>query len=430
MVLGAAVDALSAMTREAAARPDPRRTFGAPVPQVPRAARDRPASRALAVEGEAARLGLGGAPPRRRYDALAGVVRACGESRGRYLPGAQQLELLRRLNAGRPSRPGAGRRACWPPRAAGRGRPDLELVGAVPESAFGPAPVDPAGAARRRAGARRRERAGRPGRRRGPPGAGGTARGPSWWRRGYRLVGDPELADPLRDQLVARGRPPGGREPRVLVRRQPTWPPWPPTPGRTAPSPRASPPGASGCGCSRSAARCRPAPTCSPSARAWERRGSARRGCTSCSTRRAVAAAGRRPRVAGGAGAAAGRGRRAGPPRRVGARPAGAARRARDPADAPGCGRGSRPAAAAVPRTPAPRRTPERSASGSRAPRSGCAGASSALATLSTATWTTSSRAGADDPPRRDGRPVAARRPSTSRSGCCSTRRPRRRRTR
>ncbi len=29
MVLGAAVDALSAMTREAAARPDPRRTFGA-----------------------------------------------------------------------------------------------------------------------------------------------------------------------------------------------------------------------------------------------------------------------------------------------------------------------------------------------------------------------------------------------------------------
>ena len=29
VVLGAAVDALSAMTREAAARPDPRRTFGA-----------------------------------------------------------------------------------------------------------------------------------------------------------------------------------------------------------------------------------------------------------------------------------------------------------------------------------------------------------------------------------------------------------------
>ena len=29
VVLGAAVDALSAMTREAAARPDPRRSFGA-----------------------------------------------------------------------------------------------------------------------------------------------------------------------------------------------------------------------------------------------------------------------------------------------------------------------------------------------------------------------------------------------------------------
>ncbi len=43
------------------------------------------------------------------------------------------------------------------------------------------------------------------------------ARRPSWWRRGYRLVGDPELADDLRGQLVARGRPPGGREPRILV---------------------------------------------------------------------------------------------------------------------------------------------------------------------------------------------------------------------
>ena len=39
----------------------------------------------------------------------------------------------------------------------------------------------------------------------------------SWWRRGYRLVGDPELADPLRAQLVSRGRPPGGREARIVV---------------------------------------------------------------------------------------------------------------------------------------------------------------------------------------------------------------------
>ena len=66
-----------------------------------------------------------------------------GESRGRYLPGAQQLELLRRLNqAGRPSAALAD--SVLAASAAGRGRPDLELAGAVPESAFGPAPVDPA----------------------------------------------------------------------------------------------------------------------------------------------------------------------------------------------------------------------------------------------------------------------------------------------
>ncbi len=37
------------------------------------------------------------------------------------------------------------------------------------------------------------------------------------WRRPYRLVGDPVLADPLRAQLVARGRPPGGGGARILV---------------------------------------------------------------------------------------------------------------------------------------------------------------------------------------------------------------------
>jgi hypothetical protein len=50
-----------------------------------------------------------------------------------------------------------------------------------------------------------------------PPVADDAQRRPSWWRRGYRLVGDPELAETLRDQLVARGRPPGGRDPRILV---------------------------------------------------------------------------------------------------------------------------------------------------------------------------------------------------------------------
>jgi hypothetical protein len=37
------------------------------------------------------------------------------------------------------------------------------------------------------------------------------------WRRRYRLVGDPWLADPLRAELVRRGRPPGGSGATVLV---------------------------------------------------------------------------------------------------------------------------------------------------------------------------------------------------------------------
>jgi hypothetical protein len=40
---------------------------------------------------------------------------------------------------------------------------------------------------------------------------------PRWWRTRYRLVGDPVLADPIRAELVARGRPPGGRGSTVLV---------------------------------------------------------------------------------------------------------------------------------------------------------------------------------------------------------------------
>ncbi len=137
------------------------------------------------------------------------------ESRGRYLPGAQQLELLRRLNvAGRPD--SALAEEVLAASAAGRGRPDLELTGAGPVSAFGPEPVDPgdlppaeltrvaASVLADRLVAAGSAPVAEPGR-------------PSWWRRGYRLVGDPELADPLRAELVARGRPPGGRDPQVVV---------------------------------------------------------------------------------------------------------------------------------------------------------------------------------------------------------------------
>lgn len=138
-----------------------------------------------------------------------------GDSQGRYLPGAQQLELLRRLNvAGRPSSElAAGVLAAS---AAGRGRPDLQLVGVGGESSFGPSPVDPgalpAGELVRVAANVLADRLVDG----GVPAA--PARGkPSWWRRGYRLVGDPELADPLRAQLLGRGRAPGGRQAQVLV---------------------------------------------------------------------------------------------------------------------------------------------------------------------------------------------------------------------
>jgi hypothetical protein len=156
------------------------------------------------------------------------------ESQGRYLPGAQQLELLRRLNAaGRPTPLLVD--AVLAASAAGRGRPDLELAGAGPEPEFGPRPVDPAGlpagelvrvAASVLAdqlldadevspvGRNARPEAGLPGV--GDQSPRRVAR-PGRWRRGYRLVGDPGLAEPLRAQLVARGRVPGGRDPRILA---------------------------------------------------------------------------------------------------------------------------------------------------------------------------------------------------------------------
>ena len=42
-------------------------------------------------------------------------------------------------------------------------------------------------------------------------------RAPRLLRRRYRLVGDPEVATPLRDALLASGRPPGGRRATVVV---------------------------------------------------------------------------------------------------------------------------------------------------------------------------------------------------------------------
>lgn len=138
-----------------------------------------------------------------------------GAPRGRILPGAQQLELLRRLNAaGTVPAPLATR--VLEASAPGRGRPDLELEGAVDRLDFGPPPVDPASlpddellrvAASLVAddvvatGAPEPRRTGRT----------------RLLRTKYRLVGDQVLADPIRADLVAHGRPPGGRGSTVLV---------------------------------------------------------------------------------------------------------------------------------------------------------------------------------------------------------------------
>ena len=130
-----------------------------------------------------------------------------GPSRGRLLPGAQQLELLRRVNlAGTPS--GTLVERIVTASAPGRGRPDLELDGAVEQLRFGPAPVDPAGLpghelVRVATGLLAEDlvASGTPERRRPPR--------PRPWRTRYCLVGDPVLTEPVRTGLTARGRPPG-----------------------------------------------------------------------------------------------------------------------------------------------------------------------------------------------------------------------------
>jgi len=131
---------------------------------------------------------------------------------GRYLPGAQQLELLRRLNlVGRPT--SALTERVLTTSAPGRGRPDLGLVGVLDASRFGPPPVDPADLPDaelvRVATSLIAEdvRAGE------PP----AARPARLLRRRYRVLGDPELARPVREALIADRRPPGGRSAVVVV---------------------------------------------------------------------------------------------------------------------------------------------------------------------------------------------------------------------
>lgn len=141
------------------------------------------------------------------------------EARGRVLPGAQQLELLRRLNAaGRPG-PELVRRVLEAS-APGRGRPDLELVGAVDPGPFGPRPVDPADLpddelVRVATSVLAEDLATTALPDHADPARRGPGRPP--WRGRFRLVGDPWLADAARHALAERGRHPGGRGATVLV---------------------------------------------------------------------------------------------------------------------------------------------------------------------------------------------------------------------
>lgn len=185
------------------------------------------------VDGEArawawvAHLREGGTTPWSRWydaaDPADPAVRPTSGPARRAIPGAQQLELLRRLNAARAggtvpdARPNSRLvERVLAASAPGRGSPDLELAGVREAGRFGPRSVDPAEVSEdellRVATSLLAEDVvalGTP-----PPVTPGRVRP---WRRPYRLAGSPWLVTPLREELVRRGRPPGGAQPVVLV---------------------------------------------------------------------------------------------------------------------------------------------------------------------------------------------------------------------
>ena len=132
------------------------------------------------------------------------------------LPGAQQLELLRRINLARGAAgadPGLADRVLATT-AAGRGKADLPLVG-LPTTGFGPAPVDPA-----TVGAHELLRVASVLVADDLVALGADPVPTSWarpWRRRFRLVGDPVLATGLREHLRGLGRPEGGPRPHVVA---------------------------------------------------------------------------------------------------------------------------------------------------------------------------------------------------------------------
>jgi len=157
--------------------------------------------------GWVAHLRDGGTTPWRDWTGTA-------EPAGPVLPGAQQLELLRRVNAtDRPSAVLVERvLAADPPR---RSRPALPLQDGPAVAGYGPRPIDPARVratemldlvavviARDLATVE-------------PPNPPSGVRRP--WAPRYRLHGDPELGRTLRRHLATRGRPPSTRPGRLVV---------------------------------------------------------------------------------------------------------------------------------------------------------------------------------------------------------------------
>lgn len=126
----------------------------------------------------------------------------------RALPGAQQLELLRRINE-RERPPERLVQRVLAASAPGRGRPDLELVGAEDPPRFGPRPVDPGSLPetellRVATGLIAEDLVSE-----GVPDP-APVRRPRRRRRRYRLAGDPWLVAPACAALIDDGRPPGG----------------------------------------------------------------------------------------------------------------------------------------------------------------------------------------------------------------------------
>ena len=164
-------------------------------------------------------LRAGGTTPWR--DWLAGDPAAVAEpavaERTDVLPGAQHLELVRRLNLLAPAGPALADRVLGtsPP---GRGNPDLPIAGVAPPSRFGAAPVDPSQVPLdelvRLASGVVADLAVAAAPRPIPPFPEGRGRP---FRVRYEILGNPLVSVRVRRELRAVGHPPGGWHPLVLV---------------------------------------------------------------------------------------------------------------------------------------------------------------------------------------------------------------------